>query len=48
MADEVGRSLAQVPVIPIIGARKLGQLQDNLARAELSLTAEQIKALDEA
>ncbi len=58
VADEVGRSMAQValswlrtrpvPVIPIIGARKLSQLQDNLASAELSLSAEQIKALDDA
>jgi aryl-alcohol dehydrogenase-like predicted oxidoreductase len=58
VADEVGRSMAQValawlrtrpvPVIPIIGARKLSQLQDNLASAELSLSAGQIKALDEA
>jgi diketogulonate reductase-like aldo/keto reductase len=37
-----------VPVIPIIGARKLSQLQDNLASFDLVLSAEQIKALDEA
>jgi aryl-alcohol dehydrogenase-like predicted oxidoreductase len=58
VADEVGRSMAQValawlrtrpvPVIPIVGARKLSQLQDNLASADLSLSAEQVKALDEA
>jgi len=58
VADQVDRSLAQVslawlrsqpvPVIPIIGARKLSQLQDNLASFELMLTAEQIKTLDEA
>jgi aryl-alcohol dehydrogenase-like predicted oxidoreductase len=58
VADEVGRSMAQValawlryravPVIPIIGARKLTQLQDNLASFELTLSADQLKALDEA
>jgi aryl-alcohol dehydrogenase-like predicted oxidoreductase len=58
VADQVGRSMAQValswlrsrpvPVIPIIGARKLSQLQDNLASLDLSLSAEQMKALDEA
>jgi aryl-alcohol dehydrogenase-like predicted oxidoreductase len=58
IADQAGRSMAQValswlrtrpvPVIPIIGARKLAQLQDNLASFDLSLSAEQVKALDEA
>ena len=58
VADQAGRSMAQValawlrsrpvPVIPIIGARKLSQLQDNLASLDLSLSAEQVKALDEA
>jgi len=58
VADEAGRSMAQValawlrsrpvPVIPIIGARKLTQLQDNLASINLSLSADQLKALDEA
>lgn len=58
VADHTGRSMAQVslawllsrstPVIPIVGARKLTQLQDNLASAELKLTADQLKALDEA
>ncbi len=58
VADQVGRSMAQValawlrtrpvPVIPIIGARKLSQLQDNLGSLTLSLSAEQMKALDEA
>jgi aryl-alcohol dehydrogenase-like predicted oxidoreductase len=58
VADEVGRSLAQValawlgtrtvPVIPIIGARKLSQLQDNLASFDLTLSSEQVKKLDEA
>jgi aryl-alcohol dehydrogenase-like predicted oxidoreductase len=37
-----------VPVIPIIGARKLSQLQDNLASFDLELSAEQLKSLDEA
>src|SRR6266481_5518872 len=58
VADETGRSMAQValawlrsrpvPVIPIIGARKLSQLQDNLASIDLSLSAEQFKTLNEA
>lgn len=58
VADEVGRSLAQValswlrtrpvPVIPIIGARKLSQLQDNLASFGLTLSSDQVKTLDEA
>ena len=58
VSDETGGSMAQValawlryrpvPVIPIIGARKLSQLQDNLASFELALSAEQVKALDEA
>jgi diketogulonate reductase-like aldo/keto reductase len=37
-----------VPVIPIIGARKLEQLRDNLASLELKLTPEQVRTLDEA
>ena len=36
------------PVIPIIGARKLSQLEDNLASIDLSLSADQLKALEEA
>jgi aryl-alcohol dehydrogenase-like predicted oxidoreductase len=58
VADQVGRSMAQValawlrsrpvPVIPIIGARKLSQLQDNLASIDLSLSTEQLKMLDQA
>ena len=58
VSDEIGRSMAQValawlryrpvPVIPIIGARKLSQLQDNLASFELTLSADQMKTLDEA
>src|SRR6266446_6677782 len=58
VSEQVGRSMAQValawlrhqtvPVIPIIGARKLSQLQDNLASIDLLLSADQLKALDEA
>src|SRR5438552_3377582 len=58
VADEVGRSMAQValawlryrpvPVIPIIGARKLSQLKDNLASYDLSLSIHELKSLDEA
>jgi aryl-alcohol dehydrogenase-like predicted oxidoreductase len=57
-SQQVGRSLAQValawlryrdiPVIPIVGARRISQLQDNLASLELELTRGQIAALDEA
>jgi aryl-alcohol dehydrogenase-like predicted oxidoreductase len=58
VSDQTGRGMAQValawlryrpvPVIPIIGARKLSQLRDNLASLDLALSAEQVKALDEA
>jgi len=58
VADETGRSMAQValawlrygavPIIPIIGARKLSQLQDNLASLDLALSKDQLKTLDEA
>jgi aryl-alcohol dehydrogenase-like predicted oxidoreductase len=58
VSEETGRSMAQValawlqsravPVIPIIGARKLSQLQDNLASFELTLSADQVKTLDDA
>ncbi len=58
VSEQTGRGMAQValawlryrpvPVIPIIGARKLSQLQDNLASFDLSLSTEQVKALDEA
>jgi diketogulonate reductase-like aldo/keto reductase len=34
-----------VPVIPIIGARKVSQLQDNLARLDVELSDEQLKSL---
>ena len=53
MSDGTGRSMAQValawlryrsgPVIPIIGARKLSQLQDNLASFDVTLSADQVK-----
>jgi aryl-alcohol dehydrogenase-like predicted oxidoreductase len=58
VADACGRSLAQaalawlryrpIPVIPIIGARKLSQFQDNLASLDLMLPADQLKTSDEA
>jgi aryl-alcohol dehydrogenase-like predicted oxidoreductase len=56
VSEETGRSMAQValawlrhqtvPVIPIIGARKVSQLQDNLASLDLELSAQQLKSLD--
>src|SRR6516225_4644962 len=58
VSKQAGRSKAQialawlryrpVPVIPIIGARKISQLQDNIASLEVSLTPEQVALLDEA
>lgn len=58
VSEQLGRSMAQValawlrfrsvPVIPIIGARKVSQLQDNLASLDLELSAEQLTSLDEA
>jgi len=36
-----------VPGIPIIGARKVSQLQDNLDSLDLELSAEQLKSLNE-
>ena len=58
VSDQVGRSMAQValawlryravPVIPILGARKLSQLQDNLASFDLALSSDQVKILDDA
>jgi len=58
VSDETGRSMAQValawlryrpaPVIPILGARKLSQLQDNLASFTLTLSADQLQKLDDA
>jgi aryl-alcohol dehydrogenase-like predicted oxidoreductase len=60
VAAEVGRSPAQVAiawvrqqqhravVIPILGARRLEQIRDNLACLELELDAAQLRRLDEA
>jgi aryl-alcohol dehydrogenase-like predicted oxidoreductase len=58
VSEQTRRSMAQValawlrcrpvPVIPIIGARKLSQLQDNLASLDLTLDANQVRTLDEA
>jgi aryl-alcohol dehydrogenase-like predicted oxidoreductase len=58
VSEQVGRSMAQValawlrhqtvPVIPIIGARKVSQLQDNLASLDLELSDEQLKSLNAA
>ena len=57
VADEIGTSAAQValawlryrqqPIIPIIGTRKLSQLEDNLASLNIELNAEQLQKLDE-
>ncbi len=56
IAREIGKSPAQValnwlrnrpnPIIPIIGARKLSQLQDNLACVDFNLTGEHLQRLD--
>jgi len=58
VSSETGASLAQValawlryrpiPVIPIIGARKLKQFEDNLASLTVNLTPEQVQSLDDA
>ncbi len=58
VSQKVGRSSAQValawlryrdvPVIPILGARRLSQLQDNLASLELQLTPDEVSVLNEA
>lgn len=58
VADETGRSAAQIalgwlrnrhqPIIPIIGARKIAQLEDNLASIDVELNDEQLRKLDEA
>jgi aryl-alcohol dehydrogenase-like predicted oxidoreductase len=57
VAGELGATPAQValawlryrpvPVIPIIGARKMHQLEDNLKSLEISLSPEQVRRLDE-
>jgi aryl-alcohol dehydrogenase-like predicted oxidoreductase len=58
VAKQAGHSPAQValawlrhrksPVIPIIGARRVDQLEANVAVVDIKLSAEQIRALDEA
>jgi aryl-alcohol dehydrogenase-like predicted oxidoreductase len=58
VSEQTRRSMSQVslawlrtrpvPVIPILGARKLSQLEDNLGSLELTLTPDQIKTLDDA
>ena len=58
IGKELGVSAAQValawlrtrkvPTIPIIGARKLTQLDDNLASVNLALTSDQLTRLDQA
>jgi len=56
IADEIGVSSAQVALawvrqrgtIPIIGARTLGQLEDNLASLNVSLSAEHLATLEAA
>jgi aryl-alcohol dehydrogenase-like predicted oxidoreductase len=57
VAGELGATPAQValawlrhrpvPVIPIIGARKIHQLEDNLKSLDITLSAEQLRRLDE-
>jgi aryl-alcohol dehydrogenase-like predicted oxidoreductase len=57
VAGELGASPAQValawlryrpvPVIPIIGARKIHQLEDNLKSLDVSLSPDQLRRLDE-
>jgi len=58
VGKQTGRSKAQValawlrhrsvPVIPIIGARKINQLEDNIGSLTISLTSDQVALLDEA
>lgn len=58
VAQEIGRSPSQVAIqwvcqkapniIPILGARRLAQLQDNLGALEFSLTPEQVQRLEQA
>ena len=58
VARDVGRSTAQValawlrqrpvPIIPIVGARRLEQFRDNLACLDLQLNASQVERLDTA
>ena len=58
VSQQTGHSPAQIaiawlmhrdqPIIPIIGTRKMSQLQDNLAALEVKLTADQLRLLDKA
>jgi len=58
IAQDIGRSPAQValnwlrqrpqPIIPILGARTLQQLQDNLGCLDFTLSEEHLARLDEA
>jgi aryl-alcohol dehydrogenase-like predicted oxidoreductase len=58
VGKELGVSAAQValawlryrpvPVIPIIGARKLAQVEDNLRSLDVALSPEQLQRLDKA
>jgi aryl-alcohol dehydrogenase-like predicted oxidoreductase len=60
IADQRGASAAQVainwvrqqrsesPIIPIIGARSLTHIQDNLASLEFELSSEELRQLSEA
>jgi aryl-alcohol dehydrogenase-like predicted oxidoreductase len=58
VSRKIGASAAQValawlrysavPVIPIIGAKKLAQLEDNLGSARIDLSAEDLKTLHDA
>jgi aryl-alcohol dehydrogenase-like predicted oxidoreductase len=36
------------PVLPVLGARKVSHLQDNLTSLDFNLSVEQVEALDEA
>jgi aryl-alcohol dehydrogenase-like predicted oxidoreductase len=55
VAEQIGKSSSQVAlawllskgVIPIIGARKVSHLEDNLQCVDVNLSTEQIKQLDE-
>ncbi len=57
VAGEIGRSASQVAIawarqrvpscIPIVGARRVAQLKDNMACLEVQLSAEQMRRLDE-
>jgi aryl-alcohol dehydrogenase-like predicted oxidoreductase len=57
VADELGTTSAAVAlawlrarsgtVVPIVGARRVGHLEDNLAALDLTLTAEHLRVLDE-